>query len=769
MKTTWGIYIIVAVLALAGCSDEIVDVPVPGGNPSGGDDGAVALTLRFPNSGGPNTYAIDGAAENKISRLDILSFTRGPGSFLTDTLKYHISVKTDTVIGGIDLDVSGITKKINVKLKNMVDSQRLVIVANVSAVNFTTHYKKTMQEIVDVLSFDGDTWRNNSVDPDTTSFPMFGQMTNFEKFHSTVALPVEEIEFQMIRAVAKIDVGVDLYGTGDPALGFGSVFKIQNVYVCNANRYGYIAPHKDFLVSPKNIQGIDSVQIDKVNLVPSESRVTSVNYTFPSQGNRLGNRIYIPESDTLRTGYTPAFLVIEASYYGDPYFYRIDFTDGNKYLPILRNHNYVFNITGVRTKGYTSLTDARNAPVSRFGSLVLGDADDIGLKEMISYNNEYYLAVDSKDQYADWMGKTVTVKVKTSFPGGWKASDPSGFSAFTNDQPGSGQNTALGSITFNIADNLTGQPKEYSFNIKAGMLTLPVKITQSPGSNSYMVRPGQIVKIPIASANVDGVIRTTGATQYVIYWQKPGAISTFTHSNGILTVTAGSATGNGVIAMENVSGDVLYSWHIWVTDYDPDVAANQQSNNGFVFMNRNLGIGSSPAYNTDTLYYQWGRKDPLVSVFSVTFPRDTINPSENYLERTILYPTMFYAVPLTSTTYDWIGAGQNNSLWTTVDGRKGPYDPCPFGWRVPVAKDDDSGSPWYGFSNNSRSGATYPLAGYLDAFSGIRYDYGIAGGVWSASARAQQASAFTFTGSSAQRGGAFRANAYPVRCVKDTR
>ncbi|MDR3142315.1 MAG: hypothetical protein LBU37_11415 [Tannerellaceae bacterium] len=778
---TWRTYIILAAFALAGCSDEIPD-PDPFINPVGGEE-AVVLTIRFPNSGGPGTYAIDAFEENKISRLDILSFTKGTGSFLTDTLKYHIPVETDTV-NGFNVDITGITKKVSVKLQNMVDPQRLVLIANLPSsllpqVVFTKG--KIMEEIVESLKFGGSTWRNNP-NADTTSFPMFGQMTTFVKFHSTVTVP-KDITFQMIRAVAKIDVGVDLYGTGDPALGFGSIFKINRVYVCNASDGGYVAPHDDFLVSPKDIQGADSVKIDKVNLISSDARKDSFSYEFPEPKlgvkNRLVNPIYIPESDTLKSGYKPAFLVIKAEYYDATYFYRIDFTSGDKYVPILRDHSYEINITGVRMKGYASIEEAIAAPVSRFGALALGD-DDIGLKEVISSNNEYYLAVSSKNLYVDWMDQTVAVKARTSFPNGWQVSDPSGSLNFERNQSVTGRETVLDSVKFNILENKTGKPKEYTFNINAGMLTFPITVIQSPGSNSYITKPStssqtSVVKIPVASANVDGVDRTAGALGYDILWESitgGGLILPPTVDDGVLTVTvdALSTVGNAVVVMQGASGKILYSWHIWVTDYDPDDLATQQSNNGFIFMDRNLGHTNV----NDGLFYQWGRKDPLwgrkeLSGTAPAFNIDTIKPNMNYLDSAIEHPATFYAVPLTSTTYDWIGTGQNNNMWSTSDGKKGPYDPCPFGWRVPVAKDDGSGSPWDGFTSNSRNGAVYPLVGYLDAFSGKLVDVATGGGVWSASARSQQASAFTYTTGSAQRGAKFRANAYPVRCVKDVR
>jgi hypothetical protein len=332
----------------------------------------------------------------------------------------------------------------------------------------------------------------------------------------------------------------------------------------------------------------------------------------------------------------------------------------------------------------------------------------------------------------------------------------------------------LDSIEFDVGINATGLPRDFTFNVKAGMLTQKITVTQSPGSNSYIGKPGVQTMIPLNSANAGGVNRVQANIGNSENYSVSTLWKTSTLSLGISNVTnvvyiTPTGTGNGVLVVKNPAGDILYSWHIWVPDYDPEDPATQKSNNGFIFMDRNLGaMENTTTLASYGLYYQWGRKDPFNPG---NFGVDTINPNTNYLELGIQYPDTFYAVPLSSTTYDWIGAGQNNNMWTTADGKKGPYDPCPFGWRVPVAKDDLTGSPWYGFTNNSWNGAVYPLAGYLDAFSGVRYDATESGGVWSASARALQASAFTYEdgANSAKRGPKFRANAYPVRCVKDTR
>ncbi|MDR1202813.1 MAG: hypothetical protein LBL58_14460, partial [Tannerellaceae bacterium] len=734
----WTTYIFAA-FVLAGCSDEIPDNPKPVIPPQ--EEGTVVLKIQFPNSGSPNTYAIDDSKENKISNLHVLSFIQnGGGGFLTDTLAYHLFISGDT----IDSPGNGQSKSVKTKLKNMVEEQRLVLIANLPllpAINFTDLRGKTMADIVDKLRFSGSTWRPPVGQTDTTSFPMFGQMTSYLHIHSLNQSLPSDISFNMTRSVAKIDVGIDINGTGDPALGYGTIFKIDTVYVYNSSDSGYIAPHN---TNPINIVGNPAI---------TEKRVARITYVFPpSPENRLGNIIYIPESDTLKGNYKPAFLILKGTYYGDDTYYKIDFTNNDKFVPILRNHSYVINIAGVRAPGYATLGEAEAAPVSNLNHSLILDQDDIGLKVVRSFNNEYYLAVNSTNLYVDWMAQEVTVDVKTSFAGGWNASGQSGFTGFTNS---SGNAGVLDAVKFNILQpNLTGASKEYTFNIKAGVLTLPITVTQSPGSNSYITRgyptPMQAVQIPKTSANVDGANRSNAGVAVETLWKYPDNLTLTPQLSGnIITVTPSGlvTSGNGVVALKDASGKILYSWHIWVVNYnngDPNDPTKQKSNNGFIFMDRDLGADKSGTDETSYgLYYQWGRKDPFTfsgsgSGATPLFGIDTINSYTDNLELAIQHPDTFYAVPYTS-PYDWIGSGVNNNLWSTMDGKKGPYDPCPFGWRVPVVKDDLTGSPWYGFSGSSGNGATYPLAGYLNAFSGARDDATEEGGVWGASARGQQA------------------------------
>ena len=79
---------------------------------------------------------------------------------------------------------------------------------------------------------------------------------------------------------------------------------------------------------------------------------------------------------------------------------------------------------------------------------------------------------------------------------------------------------------------------------------------------------------------------------------------------GYICFTTGAIEGNAVVALRSGDGEILWSWHIWVTDAE----ITDSEANGLQWMDRNLG-----ALNNDSddianrgMLYQWGRKDPFL-------------------------------------------------------------------------------------------------------------------------------------------------------------
>ena len=211
--------------------------------------------------------------------------------------------------------------------------------------------------------------------------------------------------------------------------------------------------------------------------------------------------------------------------------------------------------------------------------------------------------------------------------------------------------------------------------------------------------------------------------------------------------------GNAVIAMKLATNpDKYWSFHIWVTEYNPYEAAGQnfyQTNGSVknVFMDRNLGAMSNTwdaQGNARGLFYQYGRKDPfprgenwdnappwkwydaLNTQLSLdTIPTSTITPSSDFRPKNALQIALNNPMSFITGTSgdDWPLLLDDSTLWISRKGNKTAYDPCPEGWRIPeTAQPYTSGSfPWdgdllgsgtNGFNNSIADGWYSPLVGY---------------------------------------------------------
>lgn len=230
--------------------------------------------------------------------------------------------------------------------------------------------------------------------------------------------------------------------------------------------------------------------------------------------------------------------------------------------------------------------------------------------------------------------------------------------------------------------------------------------------NSYMITPGTSLSFPIMKAysvwklQLDNDIDITQDNISVeLLWQdekdlidKVSLKKGKTNETSTIEVkTTKGKEGNALVAIR-MNGIIRWSWHLWVTDYNPNEKGGQNTCKGTTFMDRYLGATSAKqAYvGSIGLLYQWGRKDPFSSssttqstkekehynIDNKTIKARTTEPvsrSEN-LQNAIKNPTTFYSHPT-----DWYSNNSlNNSyLWINTDGTKGIYDPCPEGWRLP--------------------------------------------------------------------------------------
>lgn len=258
--------------------------------------------------------------------------------------------------------------------------------------------------------------------------------------------------------------------------------------------------------------------------------------------------------------------------------------------------------------------------------------------------------------------------------------------------------------------------------------------------------------------------------------------------------------GNAVIAAKDASGNILWSWHIWMTDQPQE---HVYKNNAGTMMDRNLGATSSTPGDAGAhgLMYQWGRKDPFLNasfivenyVTYLRHAKSTISwtsivpayPWYGTLDYATSNPTIPISVPYMPGNYDWLYNSSSNltdnTRWTDSNSPKSIYDPCPAGWRVPDGGLDgiwaragfndavfDDTNKGVSFSIASPSVAWYPASGIRNLKDcGLGY-VGVSGYYWSASPCDIRAHVLRFDLSHCSPSDdEFRAVALSVRCAKE--
>ena len=201
--------------------------------------------------------------------------------------------------------------------------------------------------------------------------------------------------------------------------------------------------------------------------------------------------------------------------------------------------------------------------------------------------------------------------------------------------------------------------------------------------------------------------------------------------------------GNALIAALDATGNILWSWHIWIpaTEITTDTYGLSTKH----LMDRYLGALGTELSTGIGLGYQWGRKDPFPGPkskssgtpmgYSGTIRVDHgEDPDPENDDNTLPIGTVSLSIANPTTIYN-----ANNNDWntTTDDGlwssSKTIYDPCPAGYKVPsvseaeglFAENLSTADGWESADDKTwfkvGSPATlFPVCGYLDDYS---YDF----------------------------------------------
>ena len=339
-------------------------------------------------------------------------------------------------------------------------------------------------------------------------------------------------------------------------------------------------------------------------------------------------------------------------------------------------------------------------------------------------------------------------------------------------------------------------------------------------ANCYIVRNGGYFKFAADYPDRNKTYELTGVTGADWLWStgdQPLVANLGYGSKNIYFTVRPGTEGNAVIAARDDAGNIVWSWHIWMTTEDPLTPTHYTRGNTWLLIDRNLGATSNEQGDAASygLYYQWGRKDPFPGVntagsnaessesgqFSGSTQAFVINDAfsghtfksvrnsamgDDDLAFVTANPTTFVhfyqqgATGMNTWAYN-LTADELAALWnsTTDKSKKTIYDPCPAGYCVPV----NNGYAWQNwtadfvafepslsgvvYSNGAGNTSYYPAAGYRK--SGQASNVGYTCAYWAANMRAGTITPYAmWCYNRSSLGNSAQPTQYglPVRCMK---
>ena len=286
----------------------------------------------------------------------------------------------------------------------------------------------------------------------------------------------------------------------------------------------------------------------------------------------------------------------------------------------------------------------------------------------------------------------------------------------------------------------------YSVSVKMAKVT---DLSATETANCYIVPSKGYYKFKATvkgngTADLAGISKNTDASSIAsagLVWATFGTnsapdadelIRDISYSDGYVYFSTAKTymEGNALVAIRDASENILWSWHIWLHNYNGTYLIGA---NSVKMMDCDLGAlstntGSELSYG---MYYQWGRKDPFVgpsagTTLSAAYGQTkTINVGSVSVGTAIQNPTNYYIAVNASSRWTngdhWCSDASNMTLWS--DAGKTIFDPCPPGWRLPTLSEiEGMGSGYYSAGNG------FPASGFIGT-EGTYYNPGN-GTIW---------------------------------------
>lgn len=454
----------------------------------------VTLEVKIPGVKMPYASRMTIVQENNVKQLTVLAYMTVGGS--------------ERLVQKIVVDASGITDlgNGNLLIKLAIDQgnyNRLVLIANANVQAGLLAIDSDLSALRD-LEYTHPTGEWDATTPDY--IPMSGELVaatvNGFEIRQNVGRTFDNL--QLIRMLARVDVYNKVYDS----------FTLKEVGLYNIMRNGRIV-----------------ADLSKYNADPPAPHLPSIpqvitspvmyDYSALQSGNVMSSRIYLFEAngaDATTMGSSPR-IVLKGTYGSEDYYYPVDFaystTAGSvnrgDFMPVVRNHQYIFSITKVTGEGFSSAAEALESTASCTNielQMLMIDDDFMD----VYYSATNFLAVN-----------TTGTEIRMEFNAYDSATDDNTITVLTNAE----------SFTIECYDYATGELAESTLmrpdcnsysggsRVDAFLIADYISIPTTPGFDGYViVKAGdlQSERIPVykcrCGENGTEVTRLIGNNMY---------------------------------------------------------------------------------------------------------------------------------------------------------------------------------------------------------------------------------------------------------------
>lgn len=460
------------------CLNETYDTN--GSNNSG--EKPVTFSLSLPGEvAGRSTYALTKTDEEEVSNVQVLLFSQE-----------DLYLETRNVSNS-EITSVGNKKRFTVQIPEGNYSS-IVVLGNsadiISTAGLTTTDTKTATLGKLKISQSG-VWITDKTKSSYRPIPMWGELGNTVVNQATSAdSQSNPLALHLTRMLAKVSVAL----TSPTAR---SNFQLKSIQISNYYNQGYVAPlAANWGSGIATAASIPTGLIKQTNIL-SYSGAEITNPNVASTG-----AIYLFESDNAAQANSSArtCLVLGGIYIPDGkfYYYRIDFVDKangtDRYIDLLRNHHYTFNVTRIDGPGYPTANEALlTKPYNIDASLVYWD--DAAINHVAT--DERYMLGISQREYTYLLPAAHTaadndnkLTIFTNHPNGWQIASitdnatgttPNWLTLVTADQSGVTNSKKTVSLLLTKNTNEAAVFRSAQLMVQAGTLKMTVQVIQWHG------------------------------------------------------------------------------------------------------------------------------------------------------------------------------------------------------------------------------------------------------------------------------------------------